>query len=676
MTSNLFSSEIEKASQRAKELRNLINKYDKAYYQEAESLVSDREYDELFRELSDLEKSFPEIRTPDSPTQRVGGEPLKEFKTIEHAVPMLSLSNTYSAEELQDFDRKVRENLGENNYSYTAELKFDGVAMSLRYANGILDKAVTRGDGYRGDEVTQNIKTIKSLPLSVSGELKNFEVRGEVYMMNEDFLEINRRREAEGEKLYANPRNLTAGTLKLLDSKTVSKRKLQIVCYYLRSEDIKLESHSKNIELLNALGFPTSEHIKICSDIREVLDFIDSIENIRNTLPFQIDGVVVKVNNLAQQEEMGYIARSPKWAIAYKYEAESAETLLKSISLQVGRTGTVTPVAELEPVFVAGSTVSRATLHNIDYITEKDIREGDYVYIEKGGDVIPKVTGANLNKRKEDSQPYKFPKVCTCGKEGLLVRPEGEANYYCTSAACPSQIRRRIEHFVSRNAMNIDGFGEKIVVQLLEENIITGIADIYDLHTKKSRLLALERWGEKSVNNLLANIEKSKNRSFANVLYALGIRFIGEGGAKVLAGHFKSLDSLIEADLDTLTSVNEIGNKMAESVINFFSDKAELEIIERLKAAGLQFELEEEEESGIEQIFNGETFVFTGELESMSRKEAAEKAIQLGGKETKSVSKKTSYVVVGSNPGSKFKKAQDLGIIILSEKEFLELIKE
>ncbi len=674
MDHNLFSSEIEKASLRASELKKLINKYDIAYYQNAESLVSDREYDELFKELSDLEKTFPDIITPDSPTQRVGGEPLKEFQTVEHNVPMLSLSNTYSAEELQDFDRKVRENLGDNNFRYTAELKFDGVAMSLRFVNGILDKAVTRGDGYRGDDVTQNIKTIKSLPLSVNSDMTDFEVRGEVYMLNEDFLEINRKREEQGEKLYANPRNLTAGTLKLLDSKTVSNRKLQMVCYYLRSQETRLESHSKNIDILKVLNFPTSEYFRICNDINEVLDFISEIETKRNSLPFQIDGVVVKVDNLAQQEEMGYVARSPKWAIAYKYEAESAETLLKSISLQVGRTGTVTPVAELEPVFVAGSTVSRATLHNIDYITEKDIREGDYVFVEKGGDVIPKVTGVNKEKRAETSVPYEFPKVCSCGKNGKLERPEGEANYYCTSAECPSQIKRRIEHFVSRNAMNIDGLGEKIVEQLLEEKLISGISDIYDLSNKKSRLLALERWGDKSVNNLLDNIEKSKERSFANVLYALGIRFIGEGGAKILAGHFKSVDKLIEADRDTLISVNEIGNKMADSVINFFSNEVELEIVNKLRSAGLQFE-QEEEENSVEQKFNGETFVFTGELDSMSRKEAAEIAIKLGGKETKSVSKKTSYVVVGANPGSKFKKAQDLGVNILSEQEFLDLIK-
>ncbi len=673
MDTNLFSSEIEIASKQANELRKLINKYDLAYYQNAESLISDREYDELFEQLSTLEKTFPEIATPDSPTQRVGGKPLKEFQNVEHNIPMLSLSNTYSAEELHDFDRKVRETLGENNYSYSVELKFDGVAMSLRYVNGILDKAVTRGDGYRGDDVTQNIKTIKALPLSVSGNLQNFEVRGEVYMLNEDFIEINRKREEAGEKLYANPRNLTAGTLKLLDSKVVSSRKLRMVCYYLRSEDTKLETHYKNIELLKKMGFPVSDHIQKCENIEDVIDFIVSIQNIRNSLPFQIDGAVVKVDNLAQQEEMGYVARSPKWAIAYKYEAESVETLLKSISLQVGRTGTVTPVAELEPVLVAGSTVSRATLHNIDYITEKDVREGDFVFVEKGGDVIPKVTGVNLDKRSEDSVPYKFPHACTCGKEGELIRPEGEANYYCTNPDCPSQIKRRIEHFVSRNAMNIDGFGEKIVEQLLSENLISGIADIYDLHNKKSAMLALERWGDKSVNNLLLNIEKSKERSFANVLFALGIRFIGEGGAKLLANHFKSLEKLIRADRDALISVNEIGNKMADSILNYFSNEAELEIVNRLKSAGLQFE-QEVMESNLEQKFNGETFVFTGELETMTRKEAAEKAIMLGGKETKSVSKKTSYVVVGDKPGSKYKKAQELGVTILSEQEFVNLI--
>ncbi len=668
----------ENAQKRINALREEVRKYDRAYYVEAQPLISDREYDKLFKELQELEKLYPQFQSENSPTQRVGGEPLENFESVQHSKPMLSLQNTYSREELLDFDRRVREGL-DGDYEYICELKYDGVALSLRYEDGKLIRAATRGDGYTGDDITSNVRTIKTLPLKTDpvsykeAEISEFEVRGEVYMLEKDFLQINKLREQQEQKPYANPRNLTAGTLKLLDPKQVAARPLHIALYWLDSEVIALESHEENLHLIEKMGLPGSKEFKLCKNIDEVFEFIDEWESKRNELPFQIDGIVIKVNSLRQQDELGTVARSPRWAIAYKYEAETVQTKLNNIHLQVGRIGTVTPVAELEPVFLAGSTVSRATLHNADYIEELDIRIGDFVYVQKGGEVIPKVLGPVMEKRMDNAVKWQFPEVCPCDYKYPLERPEGEANYFCNNPECPWQVRRRIEHFASRNALYIEGLGEKVVEQFVEKGLLVNIADIYELHKRREEITGLERWGKKSVDNLLENIEKSKERPFEKVLFAVGIRFIGEGAAKILAKNFKNIENLKNASHEDLTSVHEIGEKMAESVVNFFRDEKELEIIDRLQNAGLRFEIEETEETAGRPL-DGKTFVLTGELESMKRSEAKEKIESLGGRVTGSVSKKTDFVVAGTNPGSKYNKAKQLDVTILNEEQFLEKI--
>lgn len=675
---NLFNSEKNKAFKRIIELSDLIRKFDKAYYIDAHPVIEDIEYDKLFRELQDIEAQYPDLVSPDSPTQRVGGNVLEGFETKVHNNPMLSLANTYTKEEIQDFDKRVSKGLDGESYKYSVELKFDGVALSIHYKNGILDLGLTRGDGFKGDDITANVKTIRSIPLrcnqvNVRGiELADFEVRGEVYLNEDDFLMINREREAREQKLYMNPRNLTAGTLKLLDSVTVAQRPLKYTAYYLTSDQVELQSHSENMELLEKLGLPVSPYRAVCNNLEEIFEFIDKWETDRFDLPFQIDGIVIKVDSIEHQEILGTIARSPRWAIAYKYEAETAETILNDISFQVGRTGAVTPVAELEPVLLAGSTISRATLHNEDFILDKDIRIGDSVIIEKGGEVIPKVNSVVIEKRNVNAQKFEFPKVCICEKKSPLVRIEGEANYYCDHPECPWQVKRRIEHFASRNAMDIEGLGEKVVDQFVDLGFLMNIADIYSLFEHKDSIVSLERWAEKSVNKLLDAIERSKEQSFQRVLFALGIRFIGEGGSKILARSFKNITQLMDASFEELIAINEIGNKMAESIIAFFNDPNEKIILQKLIDAGLNFD--SDSTKLIDSTLSGKTFVFTGNLDSMTRKEAASKIESLGGKEVKSVSKQTSYVVVGDKPGSKYTKAQQLGVTILNESEFLDLI--
>ncbi len=681
MLHSLFDNIPEEVRKRVEYLRDEIRKYDYAYYVEASPLISDREYDRLFAELQELENQYPSLITPDSPTQRVSGEPLKEFKTITHRIPMLSLANTYSRAEVEDFHRRVTEMLNSTDVEYVTELKYDGVAVSLIYKNRLLEVGATRGDGFAGDDITQNIKTIKSLPLrvqrvTINGQvLEDFEVRGEVYMYERDFLEINHQRGLIGEKPFANPRNTTAGTLKLLDSKEVAKRPLKIVCYYLHSDRIQLKSHYDNLNYLAEMGFPVSQHTKLCKSINEVFEYIDYWKNHRYKLPFQIDGIVIKVNSLAQQRILGTIARSPRWAIAYKYEAETAKTVIKDIVLQVGRTGAVTPVAELEPVFLAGSTISRATLHNADFIKEKDIRIGDTVFVQKGGDVIPKIISVIFEERKDDSLPFIFPEYCPCDYKSKLKKLEGEAIYYCEHPECPWQIRRRIEHFASRNAMNIEGLGKKVVDQLVTNGLLKNVADIYDLHKYRIELTKLERWAEKSADNLLEAIEKSKEQPFHRVLYALGIRYIGESTAKILARHFNSIDDLMSANKEKLILIYEIGEKMAESIISFFADEKVKEIIGRLKIAGLKLSKDTHELQDKAGILSGKTFVLTGELKSYTRKAAQDLIESLGGRVSSLVSKNTDFVVAGENPGSKYIKAKELSIKILNEEEFLELIK-
>jgi len=676
---NLFDENIDNIKGRLAELRKEIQKHDYLYYIEAQPIITDREYDRLMQELIDIEKEHPELITEDSPTQRVGGTTLKKFNQVEHLKPMLSLANTYTKAEVQEFDERIRKEIDEQ-VEYTSELKFDGVAISVRYSDGKLKLGATRGNGLQGDDITQNIKTIKSLPLVVNDveingkKILDFEVRGEIFITESDFLRINEKRIELDQKIYANPRNLAAGTLKLLNPKEVAERPLNIYIYYLDIDGFEHTSHWVNLEILRKLGFPVSEYSQKHDSITSVNEFIDTWEKKRSSLPFQIDGIVIKLNKIQHQKIMGFIARSPRWAIAYKYEAEKAQTMLNSITFQVGRTGVVTPVAELEPVFLAGSTISRATLHNFDYIAERDIRIGDIVEIEKGGEVIPKVVRSIPERRQSENPVFVFPDKCSCGLNGLFIRPDGEANYYCTHAECPWQIRRKIEHFASRKGMDIEGLGEKVVDRLVELGYLKSLADIYILDGKKDELKELEGFGTKSIYNILSEIEESKKLPLSRLLYALGIRFIGEGAAKIIANEYKHIDNIIAADYKDIKDIHEIGNKMAESLVDFFSDEKELSIINRLKNYGLNM-TQPDEDTSKDNKFKGLTFVLTGTLTSMSRKDAKREIEFLGGKVTGSVSSKTSYVVSGLEPGSKHKKAIELGVKILNEDEFNELIK-
>ncbi len=655
-------------------LRVAILDHDYKYYVLSQPSISDFEYDQLMEQLITLEKQHPELITPDSPSQRVSGEPTKEFPSVIHEVPMLSLSNTYSEQELLDFDERVRDILGNQSYRFVAELKIDGVAISLLYKNGIFVRGATRGDGTQGDDISANLKTIRSIPLRIEGGKglpKSFEVRGEIYMTKKDFTAMNKKQNELGEKTFVNARNTTSGTLKLQDPKIVARRKLNMFTYFLRTNDLPLKSHFDNLLILKRLGFVVNENAKVCNSISDVKEFCDLWDTKRSSLPYDIDGIVIKVDAIQHQEELGSVAKSPKWAIAYKYPAQQMETTLKDITLQVGRVGTITPVAELEPVFVGGSTVSRATLHNEDFIKELDVRIGDSVFVEKGGDVIPKVAGVNIKKRKSNSILYKFPTKCPeCNSK--IFRPEGESAYYCENFECPAQVRGRLEHFAQRRAMNIEGLGEAIIDLLVNENLIHNVADIYSL--KKEQIAALERMGEKSAQNLLDGIEISKNLPFNRVLFGLGIRFVGEGVAKLLAGNFSSVTDLKNAPQATLENIDGIGPRIAESIVRFFKDKHSLQLVERLTKFGLQLK-SEKKFSTISSPIAGMTFVLTGGLVTMSRDEAKEKIESLGGKSVSSVSKKTDFVIVGNDAGSKFQKAIELGVKTINEKEFLDLIK-
>lgn len=662
---------------RVEALREKLREHDYRYYVLAKPVISDEEYDRLMEELIRLEREYPELVTPDSPSQRVGGEPTKEFPTVTHAVPMLSLSNTYNEEEVLEFDRRVRSLLGKEPYRYVCELKFDGVAVSLTYTEGLLVRGATRGDGIQGDDITQNLKTIRSIPLRLNKHprgLEDIEVRGEVFMTRKDFQKMNEERELAGEKLFINPRNSAAGTLKLQDPKIVAQRPLKFYAYYLRAEAVKLTSHYENLKLLKELGFPVNEHARLCQRINEVIEYWKEWEERREDLPYDIDGVVVKVDSLRQQDLLGATAKSPRWAIAFKFTARKKETVLKNIVLQVGRVGTITPVAELEPVFVGGTTVSRATLHNEDYIKELDIRIGDTVVVEKGGDVIPKVSEVVKEKRKPGTKPFQMPRTCPECKS-TITRPEGEANYYCNNTECPAQVKARIEHFAHRSAMDIEGLGEAVVEQLVNLGFVKNYADLYDLHKKKAKLVELERWGEKSVQNLLEAIERSKQKSFARVLFALGIRHVGSGVAQLLVKHFPSLDALMSARKEELERIQGIGPRIAESVFEFFRDKHNRTIVERLRKAGVRMEETIPKAAKSSPVF-GKTFVLTGTLSSMTREEAKQKIESLGGTVGSSVSKNTDYLVVGEEAGSKLDKAKKLGIATLSEKEFLAMIGE
>lgn len=660
---------------RVEGLRARLREHDHRYYVLAQPTIADAEYDRLMKELLDLEAAHPELVTPDSPSQRVGGQPTKEFPTVTHDVPMLSLSNTYNEDEVRDFDRRVRSALSQEPFKYVCELKVDGVAVSLRYSNGMFVRGATRGDGTRGDDITHNLKTIRSIPLRSREKKKGmdeFEVRGEVYMKRDDFRRMNETRELAGEKTFINPRNSAAGTLKLQDPRIVAGRPLNFVAYYLRTEKVGISSHHENLRILRDLGFPVSEHTRVSKDVEGVAGYWKEWEKRRDSLPYDIDGVVVKVDSLSQQERLGMIAKSPRWAIAFKFAARQAMTTLHDITLQVGRVGTITPVAELEPVFVGGTTVSRATLHNEDYIKELDIRPGDTVIVEKGGDVIPKVSAVVKEQRRSGTKPFAMPGKCPeCGSR--ISRPEGEASHYCENSECPAQIRARIEHFAHRGAMDIEGLGEAIVDQLVSLGFVHNYADIYELHGKRGELVTLERWGEKSVENLLLAIEGSKQRPFTRVLFALGIRHVGTSVAQLIVNQVRSMNGLIAASFEELQGIQGVGPRIAESIRRFVEDKHNLKIIERLKKAGLQFE-EKQQRSVKRSALTGKTVVLTGTLSLLTRDQARQMVEDSGGHVASSVSSKTDYVVVGVDPGSKLDKAKKLGVQTLREEEFIRLV--
>jgi len=668
-------------NQRIIQLTNEIEQHNHNYYILDNPKISDYEFDLLLEELIKLEKEHPELISPNSPTQRVGGQITKEFKSVQHKYAMLSLANSYSKDDLKDFDERVKKGLGvtsadlfSSGVEYVCELKFDGLSISLTYEHGKLTQAVTRGDGVQGDDVTTNVKTIRSIPLTLKGDFIDFfEIRGEIFLPRKAFDEINKEREEIGDAPLANPRNAASGTMKMQDSSIVAKRKLDCFLYYMMGDNLPASTHFENLEKAKTWGFKISPYSKLCTSIDEVFDFIDTWDKKRNDLPFDIDGIVIKVNNYTQQQQLGFTAKSPRWAIAYKFKAEQVSTVLEEITYQVGRTGSITPVANLKPVLLAGTTVKRASLHNADIIEKLDVRIGDHVFVEKGGEIIPKIIGVDLSKRKPGAEIVKYITHCPeCNS--LLERREGEANHYCPNENhCPPQIKGKIEHFVSRKAMNIDSLGGETIEQLYNEKLIHNIADIYEL--KKEQLLPLERMAEKSANNLLEGIEASKKIPFERVLYGIGIRHVGETTAKKIARKIKSIDALMNASEEELVHIDEVGEVIAKSLAAFFADNENKTIIERLKKQGLQFELSEEQLQSTTDKLQGRTFVISGVFQKHSRDELKDLIEKNGGKNTGSISAKTNYVLAGDNMGpEKLKKAEKLGVAIISEEDFLNLI--
>ncbi len=676
------------AKNRINELTDNLNRLNYLYYQESTSAVSDFEFDQMLKELEALEKEYPDLKREDSPTQRVGGTITKTFNTVYHKYPMLSLGNTYSKEELGDFDQRVAKGLGTDEYEYFCELKFDGVAISLLYEDGVLKQAVTRGDGEKGDDVTNNVKTIRSIPLKISVDNYPpvFEVRGEVFMPIKAFEALNKSREEAGEALLANPRNTTSGTLKMQDSSVVASRSLDCYLYSLLGENLEPKTHSDAIHLLEKLQFNVSPTYRKCKDIDEVFEYINEWEQKRHDLPVETDGVVLKVNDSDQQKKLGFTAKSPRWAISYKYKAEGAVTKLNGITYQVGRTGAITPVAELEPVLLAGTTVKRASLHNANEIERLDIRIGDYVAVEKGGEIIPKITGVVLDKRA-DTEKLIYIKECPeCGTP--LERKEGEAVHYCPNfTGCPPQVRGRIEHFISRNAMDINNLGPNTIRGLYNKGLIKNIADLYSLTFEHLNELKFEETDpvtgetkirsikEKTAKNIIEALEKSKSIPFDNVLFGLGIRYVGKTVAEKLVDHFKVIERLQHATFDEIVSVHEIGERIAESVVSYFSDPENNQIIEKLKGAGLNFEVNIADAKEQNDTLAGKSFVISGVFETIDREELKKLIKNLGGKVISSVSGNTDYLVAGENMGpAKREKAEKNGVTILSEKEFNEMI--
>lgn len=670
----------EEAAKKIQELSAELDRHNYNYYVLDKPEISDFDFDKMLEALIALEKQYPELLSPESPSQRVGGAVTKEFKSVKHQYPMLSLSNSYSEEDLLDFDRRVREGLGLDNslfaeaVQYVCELKFDGLSIGIRYEDGKLRQAVTRGDGVQGDDVTTNVKTIRSVPLVLQGDFPAaFEIRGEIYMPRPVFDKINREREEIGEAPLANPRNAASGTMKMQDSKVVASRRLDCFLYNLLGENLSFKTHFESLKAARSWGFRISDHAKLVNGIEEVQQFIHYWDKERYNLPFDIDGIVIKVNDYRQQAHLGFTAKSPRWAIAYKFKAEQVSTELLAITYQVGRTGAITPVANLKPVQLGGTTVKRASLHNADIIEKMDVREGDFVFVEKGGEIIPKIVGVDLSKRKAGSHPTRY--ITNCPEcNALLERNPGEANHFCPNdATCPPQVKGRMEHFVSRRAMNIDSLGAETLDQLYAAGLVKNISDLYEL--KKEDLLKLERMAEKSAQNLMVGIEASKQVPFERVLYAIGIRHVGETTAKKIARKVKSLDVLIHADREQLLAIDEVGEIIADSIQYYFAEDENRRIIERLKVAGLQFSLSEEQQSGGSEKLKGFTFVISGVFTKFSRDQLKELIELNGGKNSGSISGKTSYVLAGENMGpEKLKKAESLGVKIISEDDFEKMI--
>ena len=669
---------FEEAKIRIAALSTALHNHNYAYYTLSNPVISDFEFDQLLNELLALEKQYPALITDNSPSQRVGGSITKNFQTVTHRYPMMSLGNTYNEQDLIDFDQRIKKQI-EDNFEYVCELKFDGLAIGITYENGLLKQAVTRGDGSKGDDVTANVRTIKSIPLQLpvgADYPASFEVRGEILMHRTVFEQLNKDRDELGETAYANPRNFASGTLKMQDSKEVAKRNLDCFIYFLLTDHTSFQNHAASLNKLISWGFKVSPTFAICKDISEVQQFIQKWDKARYDLSYDIDGVVLKVNNYQQQQELGFTAKSPRWAISYKYKAAEVETKLLSVSYQVGRTGAITPVANLQPVLLAGTTVKRASLHNADQIEKLDLYEGDVVKVEKGGEIIPKII--EVNKSKRDLFAQKITYISQCPEcHTPLIRKAGEAHHYCPNElGCSPQVIGKMQHFTARKAMNIDSLGDETIEQLFRAGLIQTIADLYELKNKRAAMLALDRFAEKSVDNLIAGIESSKNNAFEKVLFGLGIRYVGETVAKKLAAHFRTIDALMQADFESLILVDEIGERIAESVLQYFSDPAQVQQINKLKQAGLNFE-----SSSIEKIQEGEnlkglSFVISGVFSNFSREELKEKIEANGGKISSSISSKLNYLVAGDNMGpSKLQKATELGIKIISDEELFTLIK-
>lgn len=660
---------------RYEELINILDQYSYDYYVIDNPTVEDAEYDQKMQELLKIEEAHPEWVTPESPSKRVGGEVLEGFKKVAHDTPMLSLANAFNQEDLADFDRRIRDKVGDD-IAYMCELKIDGLAVSLQYENGKYKQGATRGDGTIGEDITANLRTIRSIPMKLQKDY-SIEVRGEAFMPKRSFQKLNEIREEEGQMLFANPRNAAAGSLRQLDTKIAASRNLDIFLYAVADfGEMGVETHSAGLDMLETLGLKVNKERRLCNSLEEVYAYIEEFFFFKQKTAYEIDGIVLKLNNLEQQRQMGNTVKSPRWSIAYKFPAEEVPTKLLDIELNVGRTGVITPTAVLEPVRVAGTTVSRASLHNEDLITEKDIRIGDTVLIKKAGDIIPEVIKSITEKRSGSEEPFHMPKNCpACDSE--LVRLEEEVALRCINPKCPAQIKEGLIHFVSRNAMNIDGLGEKVIIQLFSQHLIKDVADLFFL--SKEKLLELERMGEKSVTNLLASIEASKQNSLEKLLFGLGIRHVGAKAAKSLAIHFDTMDNLKVADKETLTSINDIGEKMADSIVTYFANEEVHDLLEELKRAGVNMtytgpKLEDMSEE--ELVFTGKTVVLTGKLEKLTRNDAKALIESLGGNVSGSVSKKTDVVVAGSDAGSKLAKAEELAIPIWSEEDLIEYLPD